>query len=52
MGVGRIFSREGSDRGFSQKFFQGGPKVVKFGVYPSKLKKQQLFAKNFKIQGG
>jgi len=39
MGVGRIFS-------------SGGPKVVKFGFYPSKLKKQPSFANNFKIQGG
>jgi len=33
-------------------FFQGGPKVVKFVFYPSKLKKQPFFANNFKIQGG
>jgi len=39
MGVGRIFFR-GSSRGFYQHFFQGGEKVVKFGFYPSKLKKQ------------
>jgi len=38
MGVGRIFSR-GANRGISQNFFQGGPKVVKFAFYPSKLKK-------------
>ena len=37
MGVGRIFSR-------------GGAKVVKFGFYPSKLKKT-FFAEHFKIQG-
>jgi len=36
MGFGRIFSRGGS-RGFSQNFFQGEPKVVKFVFYPSKL---------------
>ena len=32
-GVGRIFSR-GASRGFSQNFFQGGPKAVKFVFYP------------------
>jgi len=26
--------------------------VVKFGFYPSKLKKQPFFANNFKLQGG
>jgi len=51
MGVGRIFSR-GTSRGFCQNFFQGGPKVVKFGFYRSKLKKQPFLANNFKIQGG
>jgi len=36
----------------SEVFFPGGgPKVVKFVFYPSKLKKQHLFANNFKIQG-
>jgi len=29
----------GASRVFSQNFFQGGAKVVKFGFYPSKLKK-------------
>ena len=52
MGVGRIFSRGGVSRGLSQNFFQGGPKVVKFGFYPSKLRKTSFFANNFKIQGG
>jgi len=41
MGVGRIFSR-GASRGFSQFFFQEGPKVVKFVFYPSNLKKKTL----------
>ena len=36
---------------FPKIFFQGGPKVVKFVLYPSKLKKI-FFANNFKIQGG
>jgi len=43
MGVGRIFSR-GASRGFCQNFFQGGPKVVKFGFYRSKLKKTTFFS--------
>jgi len=38
LGVGRDFFQGGGSRGFSQKFFQGGPKVVKFVFYPSKLK--------------
>jgi len=50
MGVGRIFPGVAS-RGFSQNFFPGGTKVVKFVFYPSKLKKQRFFANNFKIQG-
>ena len=37
---------------FPKNFSRGGPKVVKFGFYPSKLKKQPFFANNFKIQGG
>jgi len=41
----------GGSRGFSQKFLQGGPKVVKFVFYPTKLKKQPFFANNFKIWG-
>jgi len=36
---------------FPKIFFQGGPKVVKFVFYPSKLKKQPFLANNFKIQG-
>jgi len=31
---------QGSSRGFSQNFVKGGVKMVKFGFYPSKLKKQ------------
>ena len=55
-----------SPQGRRKDFFQGGPvgdfpKIfsrggqkwwVKFGFYPSKLKKQPFFANNFKIQGG
>ena len=52
MGVGRIFSRGGAVRDFPKIFSRGGPKVVKFGFYPSKLKKQPFFANSFKIQGG
>jgi len=43
MGVGRIFS--------SRRYFPGEEREVKFGFYSSKLKKQPLFANNFKIQG-
>ena len=50
MGVGRIFSRGGQKRIFSN-VFPGGPKVVKFVFYPSKLKKQRFFANNFENQG-
>jgi len=46
------FFPRGTNRGFSQKFFQGKPRAVKFGFYLSKLKKQPFFAHNFKIQGG
>ena len=31
---------QGGSRWFSQNVFQEGPKMVKFGFYPSKLKKQ------------
>ena len=37
---------------FPKSFSKRGLKVVKFGFYPSKLKKQPFFANNFKIQGG
>jgi len=47
MGVGRNFSKGGTS-GFFQKFFYGGPKVVKFGYYHSKLRKQRFFW-NFQI---
>jgi len=50
MGVGRIFSRS-ARRGFSQ-FFPGGPKVVKFDFYPSKLKKQPFLPIISKSWGG
>jgi len=39
MGVGRYFSM-GATSGFLQTFFYGGPKVVKFGFYHSKLRKR------------
>jgi len=45
------FFQGGASRGFPKIFFQGGPKVVKFVFYPSKMKKQPFFANNFKIQG-
>ena len=51
MGVGRIFSR-GPVRDFPIIFSKGEAKVMKFGFYPSKLKKQPFFANNFKIEGG
>jgi len=41
----------GVQYGIFPKIFPGGPKVVKFGFYPWKLKKQPFFANNFKIQG-
>ena len=40
MGVGRIFSRGGAAGDFPIIFSRGVPKVLKFGFYPSKLKKQ------------
>ena len=49
-GCGKDFFHGGGTRGFSQKLFQGAPKEVKFGFYLSKMKKQPIFAKNFKIQ--
>jgi len=44
MDVGRNFSRGGTS-GFFQTFFYGGPKVVKFGFYHSKLRKQRFLLK-------
>jgi len=44
------FFQEGATRGFS-KYFPRGSKVVKFVFSHSKLRKQPLFAKKFKIQG-
>ena len=52
MGVGRIFSGGGVSRGFSQNYFLGGPKAVKFVFYPSKLKKQPFLLINSKSRGG
>ena len=45
-----FFSR-GASRGFSQNFFQGGPKAVKFVFYPSKLKKQPFLLIILKSRG-
>jgi len=44
MGVGRSFSGEDTS-GYFQTFFYGGPKVVKFGFYHSKLRKQHFLLK-------
>jgi len=44
MAVGRNFSR-GDTSGFFQKFFYGGPKVVKFGFNHSKLRKHPFLQK-------
>jgi len=41
----------GPARDFTTTFSRGGPKVVNFGFYPSKIKKA-FFASKFKIQGG
>jgi len=38
--------------GFSPIFFQRGPKVVKFGFYPSKLKKELYLLTISKFRGG
>ena len=38
-----IFSRGGGTSRFFQKFFYGGPKVMKFGSYYSKLRKQHCW---------
>jgi len=48
MGVGRIFSMGGAVEDFP-KIFSRGAKVVKFGLYPAKLKKNPFLANNFKI---
>jgi len=42
MGVGRNFSRGGTS-GFFWKFFLGGPKVVKFYIYHSKISKEPFW---------
>ena len=44
MGVGKNFFR-GTTSGFFQTFFYGRPKVVKFGFYHSKLRKQHFLLK-------
>jgi len=44
MGVGIIFPG-GATSGFFQKFFYGGPKVVKFAFYRSKFRKQHFLLK-------
>ena len=36
---------QGGTSGFFQQFFYGGPKVVKFGFYHSKLRKQRFLLK-------
>jgi len=46
-----IFPGEASN-GFSQIFFQGGPKKVKFGFYPLNLKKQSFLLIISKSRGG
>ena len=51
MGVGRIFSM-GAVGNFPKIFSRGGPKVVKFGFYPSKLKKQPFLLIISKSRGG
>jgi len=49
MSVGRIFSRRAT-RGFFQNF-SGGPKVVKFVFYTSKLKNNLFLLKCSKSRG-
>jgi len=44
IGVGRNFSKVGTS-GFFQKCFYGGPKVVKFAFFHSKLRKQRFLMK-------
>jgi len=51
MGVGRIFSRLGPLRDFSNNFLGGGPNKVKTVFYHSKLRKQPFFTEILKIQG-
>jgi len=41
----------GGHPGIFPKFFQGGPKVLKFDFSHAKLRKEPFFAENFKIQG-
>jgi len=51
MSVGRIFCR-GAVGDFPKIFSRGEPKVVKFGFYPSKLKKQPFLLIITKSRGG
>jgi len=51
-GCRKDFSQGVSQERIFPKFFARGPKVVKFGFHPSKLKKQPFFANNFKSRGG
>jgi len=52
MGVGRIFSRGGDSRGFSQNFFQEGAESGEIWFLPLEIEKTTFFANHFKIQGG
>jgi len=52
MDVEGFFPRGGAVGDFPEIFTRGEPKLVKFGFYPSKLKKQPFVANNFKIQRG
>jgi len=45
------FFQGGAVGDFPKIFPRGGPKVVKFVFYPSKLQKQPFFVNNFKIRG-
>jgi len=47
----QLVTAPGGALGDFPKFFQGVPKVVKFGFHPSKLKKQPFFS-NFENPGG
>jgi len=51
MGVGRIFSRGEAVGDFPKIFSRGGPKVVKFGFYLSKLKRQAFLLIISKLGG-
>jgi len=51
MGFGRIFSRGGGSRGFSQNFFQGWAKSGEIWFSVLEIEKTTFFANHFKIQG-